>query len=29
VVMNMPEFGEAFGCTRGQPMYPVKMCRVW
>jgi putative endopeptidase len=29
VVMNMPEFGEAFSCTRGQPMYPVKMCRVW
>jgi endothelin-converting enzyme/putative endopeptidase len=29
VVMNMQEFGEAFGCKRGQPMYPVKMCRVW
>jgi putative endopeptidase len=29
VVINMPEFGEAFSCTRGQPMYPVKMCRVW
>jgi putative endopeptidase len=29
VVMNMPEFGQAFGCKRGQPMYPVKMCRVW
>jgi putative endopeptidase len=29
VVMNMPEFGEAFGCTKGQPMDPVKMCRVW
>jgi putative endopeptidase len=29
VVMNMQEFGQAFGCKRGQPMYPVKMCRVW
>lgn len=29
VVMNMPEFGEAFSCSKGQPMYPVKMCRVW
>ena len=29
VVMNMPEFGQAFGCKKGQPMYPVKMCRVW
>ena len=29
VVMNMPEFGQAFGCKQGQPMYPAKMCRVW
>ncbi len=29
VVVNMPEFGKAFGCKQGQPMYPVKMCRVW
>ncbi len=29
VVMNMPEFGQAFGCKKGQPMYPAKMCRVW
>jgi putative endopeptidase len=29
VVMNMQEFGEAFSCKRGQPMYPAKMCRVW
>jgi endothelin-converting enzyme/putative endopeptidase len=27
--MNMPEFGAAFGCKQGQPMYPVQMCRVW
>jgi putative endopeptidase len=31
VVVNMPEFGEAFGCKKGQPMSPApeKMCRVW
>ncbi|HEV2173851.1 MAG TPA: M13 family metallopeptidase, partial [Nitrospira sp.] len=29
VVMNMPEFGQAFGCKKGQPMNPAKMCRVW
>lgn len=31
VVRNMPEFGKAFNCKRGQPMYPAaaKMCRVW
>lgn len=31
VVVNMPEFGEAFGCKKGQPMAPPpeKMCRVW
>jgi putative endopeptidase len=29
VVQNFEEFGKAFGCTKGQPMYPVKSCRVW
>jgi putative endopeptidase len=29
VVRNMHEFGEAFGCRAGQPMMPVKVCRVW
>jgi len=31
VVVNMPEFREAFGCKVGQPMAPApeKMCRVW
>jgi endothelin-converting enzyme/putative endopeptidase len=29
VVVNMPEFGEAFSCKKGAPMYPVKTCRVW
>jgi putative endopeptidase len=29
VVSNMPEFRTAFGCTEGQPMAPVKECRVW
>jgi endothelin-converting enzyme/putative endopeptidase len=29
VVSNMPEFGEAFGCTLGQPMRKEKACRVW
>jgi putative endopeptidase len=29
VVQNFDEFGKAFGCTKGQPMYPVKSCRVW
>jgi predicted metalloendopeptidase len=29
VVKNMPEFGEAFGCKKGQPMMPVKVCQVW
>jgi endothelin-converting enzyme/putative endopeptidase len=31
VVVNMPEFGEAFGCKKGQPMSPApeNMCRVW
>ncbi len=28
-VQNFGEFGKAFGCARGQPMYPVTSCRVW
>jgi putative endopeptidase len=29
VVQNFDEFGKAFGCKKGQPMYPVSSCRVW
>ncbi|MDR3763008.1 MAG: M13 family metallopeptidase [Acidobacteriota bacterium] len=29
VLVNMPEFGQAFGCKVGQPMRPAKTCRVW
>jgi endothelin-converting enzyme/putative endopeptidase len=29
VLINMPEFGKAFGCKVGQPMVAVKACRVW
>jgi putative endopeptidase len=31
VIVNMPEFGQTFGCKTGQPMSPPtdKMCRVW
>lgn len=29
VVVNYPEFATAFGCKKGQPMNPVKQCRVW
>jgi putative endopeptidase len=28
-VQNFDEFGKAFHCTQGQPMMPVKSCRVW
>ncbi len=28
-VQNYDEFGKAFGCTQGKPMYPVNSCRVW
>jgi putative endopeptidase len=28
-VQNFDEFGKAFGCTKGQPMYPAESCRVW
>ena len=31
VVVNMPEFGTAFGCKAGQPMVKAsdKVCRIW
>ena len=29
VVQNMSEFGEAFGCKKGQPMMPANACHVW
>jgi len=31
VVVNMPEFGQAFGCKAGQPMMKSsdKVCKVW
>ncbi len=28
-IQNFDEFGKAFGCTKGAPMYPVNACRVW
>jgi putative endopeptidase len=28
-VRNFDAFGKAFGCTKGQPMYPANSCRVW
>jgi putative endopeptidase len=28
-VQNFDEFGKAFGCSKGQPVYPVNSCRVW
>jgi putative endopeptidase len=28
-VQNFDEFGKAFGCKQGQPLMPVKSCRVW
>ena len=28
-VQNFDQFGKAFGCTKGQPMYPANSCRVW
>jgi putative endopeptidase len=28
-VQNFDEFGKAFGCTKGKPMYPANSCRVW
>jgi putative endopeptidase len=28
-VQNFEEFGKAFQCDKGKPMYPEKSCRVW
>jgi putative endopeptidase len=28
-VQNFEEFGKAFQCARGKPMYPEKVCKVW
>jgi putative endopeptidase len=28
-VQNFDQFGKAFGCTKGQPLYPETSCRVW
>jgi len=28
-VQNFDGFARAFGCRKGQPMYPVHSCRVW
>jgi putative endopeptidase len=28
-VQNFEEFGNAFQCAKGKPMYPEKSCRVW
>jgi putative endopeptidase len=28
-VQNFDEFGKAFGCKQGTPMYPATSCRVW
>ena len=28
-VQNFEEFGKAFQCTKGKPMFPEKSCRVW
>ncbi len=28
-VQNFEKFGEAFGCKKGDAMYPVNSCRVW
>jgi putative endopeptidase len=28
-VQNFDEFGKAFNCRKGQPMYPANSCRVW
>jgi putative endopeptidase len=29
VVVNMPEFQQAFSCKAGQPMVNAKVCKVW
>jgi endothelin-converting enzyme/putative endopeptidase len=29
VVVNVPEFAQAFSCKTGAPLAPEKRCRVW
>ncbi|WP_374675387.1 M13 family metallopeptidase [Ideonella sp.] len=29
LVVNLPEFQQAFACRTGQPMAPARRCRVW
>ena len=29
VLQNIPEFGKAFSCKKGQPMMPEQTCRIW
>ncbi|KHJ98306.1 hypothetical protein OESDEN_01709 [Oesophagostomum dentatum] len=29
VLSNQPEFGKAFGCQKGSPMYPEQTCTLW
>ena len=31
LVVNVPEFAEAFGCKAGDPLYkkPEDVCRIW
>jgi endothelin-converting enzyme/putative endopeptidase len=29
VVMNMPEFQQAFACKAGQPMVSKNRCSIW
>jgi endothelin-converting enzyme/putative endopeptidase len=29
LVINMPEFRQAFSCTPGKPLYKEQVCRVW
>jgi putative endopeptidase len=28
-VQNFEEFGKAFQCAKGKPLYPEKSCRIW
>jgi putative endopeptidase len=28
-VQNFDDFGKAFSCKKGAPMYPENSCRVW
>jgi putative endopeptidase len=29
LMVNLPEFQQAFACQKGQPMVSDKRCRVW